>query len=50
MTKSKQQENTAIETNSEINSTTQEDNIMTTFTKYTEVLQRALRELRKKAY
>jgi hypothetical protein len=50
MTTSKQYDNTAAEPNSEINSTTQEDNIMTTFTKYTEVLHKALQELRKKAY
>lgn len=50
MIQPKHQKNTTAEPNSEINSTTQEDNIMTTFTKYTEVLQRALQELLKKAY
>jgi hypothetical protein len=50
MTQQKHQKNTTAEPNSEINSTTQEDNIMTTFTKYTEVLHQALQALRKKAY
>lgn len=49
MTQPKHQKNTTAELNPEINSA-QEDNIMATFTKYTEVLQRALQELRKKAY
>lgn len=50
MTKSKQQKNIDAEPNLESDHTYREDTIMATFAKYTDVLQRALQELRKKAY